>query len=505
LPENGEARRGAGVERRLVMLPHITLDNVNVHLAGRRLLEDVSWRLEAGTHWAFVGANGSGKSTLLRVIAGTQWIDADGGRRTYSPDGFGIDAPTRAAGWIRAVTAEQHERYVRLDLPLAGRAIIESGFDDSLYVHRPPTASESARVDALVEGLDLGPFVERPMRELSTGQVRRLLIARAIARAPRVLVLDEFTNGLDAQARRDVLALLDRIAESVTLVVASHRPADFPAAITQTAVVSGGRVGLPTPGRPPLHDRAAATAPRAAREPEPDVLIDIRGADVYRGHTLVLRDVCWRLRRGEHTAIRGANGAGKTTFAGLVAGTIPAATGARVERFGRTGAFNIWRLKERIAHVSDDVQIAYDMSDTVEAVVASGFPASIGLFTTPTVQQRTTVDDLIERFGLSGLRGRSLRELSFGERRKVLIARSLVRRPVIFILDEAWNGLDAAFRTALRALLTDLAATGTTLVTVAHDEDDDIVAALSPRVCSIEDGHVRTVDRAVNPQTAKTA
>lgn len=472
------------------MLPLIALERVNVHLTGRHVLKDVSWSLRSGEHWAFVGPNGSGKSTLLRVIAGTQWIDHDGGVRTYSPDGKHLDAVARAATWIRHVSAEQHERYARLDLPLAGRAVVESGFDDSVYVARALGDAPSRRVDALIDRFELGAFAERPLRELSSGQIRRLLIARALVREPRVLILDEFTNGLDKPARREVLAFLDRIADSATLIVASHRIDDFPAAIAHTATVRDGAISAAGPGRPPARGLVRTVREAAAdAHAQAATLIRFRHADVYRGETLVLRDVNWQLRAGEHTAIRGANGAGKTTFAGLIAGTIAPATGAHVVRFGQTEPFDIWTLKERIAHVSDDLQIAYDRGETVEAVIASGFPSSIGLLREPNPAQRAAVSELIERIGLESLRGRTFTHLSFGERRKVLIARSLVRRPQVFILDEIWNGLDGAFRRALRLLLANMTNAGTTLVAIAHDEDDDIVA-LTPRVCTIEHGRI---------------
>jgi len=472
------------------VLPLIALERVNVHLTGRHVLKDVFWSLHSGEHWAFVGPNGSGKSTLLRVIAGTQWIDHDGGVRAYSPDGKHLDAVVRAATWIRHVSAEQHERYARLDLPLAGRAVVESGFDDSVYVARALGDAPSRRVDALIDRFELGSFAERPLRELSSGQIRRLLIARALVREPRVLILDEFTNGLDKPARREVLAFLDRIADSATLIVASHRVDDFPAAIAHTATVSDGAIAATCSGRPLVRGPARTVRKTTAdSHAEAATLIRFRHADVYRGETLVLRDVNWQLRAGEHTAIRGANGAGKTTFAGLIAGTIAPATGAHVVRFGQIEPFDIWTLKERIAHVSDDLQIAYDRGETVEAVIASGFPSSIGLLRDPTAAQGAAVNDLIKRIGLEPLRGRTFTHLSFGERRKVLIARSLVRRPQIFILDEIWNGLDSAFRRALRFLLTDMTVAGTTLVAIAHDEDDDIVA-LTPRVCTIENGRI---------------
>ncbi len=478
------------------MLSRIALSHVSVHLGGRRALSDVTWSLEAGQHWAFVGANGSGKSTLLRVIAGTQWIDSDGGTRAYSPDGVARESVVRARAWVRHVSAEQHERYARLDLPLAGWTVIASGFDDGVYVHRPLGDDERARVDALVAQLELGGFADRPLNELSSGQVRRLLIARALVRRPLVLVLDEFTNGLDRAARADILAFLDRLSPGVALVVASHRAVDFPAATTHTAVLRDGTIAATSAGPPPRRGHARVGKEAAgAHVADAPVLLHVAGADVYRGETLVLRTLDFDLRRGEHTVIRGANGSGKSTLAGLIAGTIAPASGATVVRFGQTGPFDIWKLKERVAHVSDDLQIAYTLGESVEAVVASGFWASIGLWREPTAEQHGIVTAIIARLGLSALRGRTFTQLSFGERRKVLIARSLVRHPSIFILDEVWNGLDAAFRTALHALLLDVARAGTTLVVIAHDEDDEL-AALAARVCTLENGRVTTHQRA---------
>ncbi len=473
------------------MLPRIALERVSVRLGGRPVLRGVSWALRAGEHWAFVGPNGSGKSTLLRVLAGTQWIDSDGGVRTYSPDGIARDAVGRAMLWLRFVSPEQHEFYARLELGLAGRAVIESGFDNSVYVQRSLSTAENERVDELVESLGLASFAGRRLRELSSGQMRRLLIARAIVHQPRVLILDECTNGLDAGARIDVLQLLERISARVSLVVAGHRADDFPAAITHTATLRDGRIERSAAGR--LPERSAAVRPAAVVAPTrlaaPEVLIAIAGADVYRGDTLVLRNLNWQLRRGEHAAIRGANGSGKSTLAGVIAGTLPAAHGARIVRFGEREPFDIWRLKERVAHLSDSLQIAYDWDETVEAVIASGYFSSIGLFAEPTAEQRAGIGALLDAIGIRHMAGRRYRHLSFGERRKVLIARSLVRRPEIFILDEIWNGLDAAFRAALQSLLTTMSGAGTTLVTIAHETDADI-AALTRRVYTIEGGIV---------------
>jgi molybdate transport system ATP-binding protein len=453
-------------------IPLVDLRNVNVTLDGHHALKDVSWSLNPGEHWAFVGANGSGKSTLLRVIRGQQWIDPDGGERTYGFDGV-PRGPISAAAHIGFVAPEQQERYVRLELPIDGRSVIASGFDDTLYAHGALSEERSAAVEAIIEQLDLGAFARRRVRSLSFGQLRRLLIARALVRRPRILVLDEFTNGLDGAARRDILALLDTLAPSVQLILASHRFDDFIPAVTHHATLRGGRIVDRDAGRP----KPPARVPRAprgerARAATAPAIVEIRHADVFRGATHVLHNIDWSIRAGEHTAITGANGSGKSTFASVVAGTLAPVYGGEILRFGKSGPFDVWQIKETIAHVSEEWQVAFDVNHTVEEVVLSGFASSVGLFHEPDAAQRERAAAVIDELALGPLRERPFMQLSFGERRKVLIARSLVRPPALFILDEVWNGLDASFRTLLEAQVAQLAGSGTTLLLIAHHEDD---------------------------------
>ncbi len=472
-------------------IPLVDLRNVNVHLDGHHALKDVSWTLNPGEHWAFVGANGSGKSTLLRVIRGSQWIDPDGGERAYALRQAQGDTALTAMSQIGFVAPEQQERYVRLDLPIDGRNVIASGFDDTLYVHGPLSAERSAAVERIIEQLDIGRFAARRVRSLSFGQLRRLLIARALVRRPRILVLDEFTNGLDGAARRDILAFLTALAPSVQLILASHRYDDFIPAVTHHATLRGGRIVERDTGQPQPPTRAAR-APRAERTreraPAAPAIVEIRHADVFRGSAHVLHNIDWSIRAGEHTAITGANGSGKSTLAMVVAGTLAPVYGGEVLRFGASGPFDVWQIKTAIAHVSEEWQVAFDINHTVEEVVLSGFASSVGLFHEPDAAQRERADTLIGELGLTPLRGRPFMQLSFGERRKVLIARSLVRPPALFILDEVWNGLDASFRTLLEAQIAQLASGGTTLLLIAHHEDD--LPALVERRFALDAGRL---------------
>jgi ABC-type molybdenum transport system ATPase subunit/photorepair protein PhrA len=157
-------------------------------------------------------------------------------------------------------------------------------------------------------------------------------------------------------------------------------------------------------------------------------------------------------------------------------------------RFGERGPFDVRALKTRIVHVSDELQLAYDVDPTVEQVVASGFTASIGMIERPDDAAREVVSDVVARLRLQPLSGRRFSTLSFGERRKVLIARGLVRRPDVLILDEIWSGLDAAFRAQLDVLLVEQLAQGTTLVAISHHDDD--LPPYVRRAYTIEDGRL---------------
>ena len=468
--------------------PLIELRHVNVHLRGRAVLRDVTWSLHAGEQWAIVGPNGAGKSTFLRVVRGDQWIDPDGGTRRYALE-RGDESAGAARESIGYVSPELQERYVRLDLPLRGRELVATGFDDAIYPTRVLAGAQAARLDALLVALGLEGLADKPLGRCSFGELRRLLVARALVRGPRVLVLDEFGSGIDRRAKAELLTLLERAAAETHLVCASHRASDFIPAIDRRAVMRDGRIVEAGPFERPA--RGSRRAPPAAPAVPPnagELLIAIRGATVVRGGAGVLQNLDVEIRRGEHVAILGPNGSGKSTLASLIAGTLPAAYGAAIERFGERGPFDIWKLKTRIAHVCDQIQVDYDVDISVRSVIASGFHASIGLFRPPDAQQRAVVEGLIERLGIEALAARRFLALSFGERRKVLIARALVRPPELLILDEVASGLDAEFRTALEALLHEIAEAGATVVVISHHEED--IPAFVARRLHLQGGRI---------------
>jgi ABC-type molybdenum transport system ATPase subunit/photorepair protein PhrA len=186
---------------------------------------------------------------------------------------------------------------------------------------------------------------------------------------------------------------------------------------------------------------------------------------------VILRDVTWRVNRGQHWMLTGDNGAGKTTLLKLIMGDLWPAHGGGIDRFGERDFRDVWAIKRRIGYVSQELQARYHHDLTARQVVGTGFNASVGWLSALTDAQHARVDQALGALGIAQLAERSLQQMSYGQARKVLVARALVNDPALLILDEVFDGLDAQFRADLAARFEHMAA-HTTLLLVSHFDGD---------------------------------
>lgn len=482
--------------------PLIRLENVDVALDGRTILHGIRWRLMHGEHWAILGGNGSGKSTFLKLIRGELWpAPGSAGRRFYSFDG---DEQTSAVGIrekIALVSPEVQGRYLQQEWKLNGLQVIHSGADGGDYVYQRLTGRQLALTDRVARQLGVGHLLERNVQELSTGELRRILIARALAGSPRVLVCDEICDGLDVTARESLLRTLGEVARNGTqLLLTTHRAEEIIPAITHRLVLKRGRVAesgsirreaISTPAiervRPP-----APSIPRRVARPSSRTLIRIERANVFLGderrQKQALFDVSLEIRAGEHWAILGPNGAGKSTLLKLIAGDLHPAVGGRVKRFEFTRRNTLWEVKRRIGWVSPELQSNYRERISGAEAIESGFFSSVGLMLRANAGQRRRVARIIDALGLGRLAEQSILQMSYGEFRRILLARALVHDPELLVCDEPFDGLDAASRSEIGAVLERIAQMGKTLVMVTHHGSD--LPACVTRVGEMRDGQL---------------
>lgn len=187
----------------------VELHNVSVTLGRQRVLDDVDMRVPVGDYVALIGPNGGGKTTLLRVILGLL--------RPESGEVRVLDrSPEEARGRVSYVP--QHVRF-DLTFPIRVADVVQSG---QLGTRRRELGAGKREALAILEQLEIADLAEHPIGALSGGQLQRVLIARALAVEPKVLILDEPTASLDVQSADAFYELLQRLSERMTVLLTSH-------------------------------------------------------------------------------------------------------------------------------------------------------------------------------------------------------------------------------------------------------------------------------------------
>ena len=201
-----------------------------------------------------------------------------------------------------------------------------------------------------------------------------------------------------------------------------------------------------------------------------DAVVDVAGVTLFRGDTVILDDVSWRMGAGEHWALLGANGSGKTTLLKIVSGYMWPSRG-RVSVLGETfGKTEIRKLRRRIGWVSSALHDWAPPHETACDTVLTGLGGTIGLREEPTRKEVERAEGLLTFFGCAARADHLFGTLSQGEQQKVLIARALMPEPELLILDEVCAGLDLAAREGFLSTLEDLARkdTGPAVIFVTH-------------------------------------
>ncbi|OGK45888.1 hypothetical protein A3A93_01095 [Candidatus Roizmanbacteria bacterium RIFCSPLOWO2_01_FULL_38_12] len=419
-------------------------NNVFVRLHGAEVLKSINWIVTKGQNWVILGLNGAGKSTLVKSLF--------------------EDFPY--SGEKNCIYSSHEIGYVSFDIE---KKILTS----------PPFID-------IANNLQLRKRPLQDLSTLSTGQMRQLIIARALDKKPKLLILDEPFDGLDEKSRVEFKKIITDLMKGIQILLITHRFDEILDGFSRILVLHNGKVFAEGKRTEILnnkkvrelfeHEPVSLNNIFKKRKPIlPRNLIDMKNVTVCYGDKVIFKKFNWVMKRGENWAILGPNGAGKTSLLRLITGDNLQAYSQNIKIFGRqkgTGE-SVWDIKKNIAEVSGDIQIKFQKSITVLEVVESGFFDSIGLFRKATSKQYKIAKNWISRLGLNNLKDHKFAVLSQGQQRMVIIARAMVKSPLLLILDEPTTGLDMKNRKKILELI-DLIGTDsdTQLIFVTHYKDE---------------------------------
>jgi molybdate transport system ATP-binding protein len=453
----------------------VKLLNVSVVLDKRTVLSHINWDLKAGENWAVIGSNGAGKTTFLNLVRGDIWPTPGCGARLYYTNGKSHTSPISFRSKTGVVSPELLDRYKKNNWNIKVSDVIRTGFWDTALLFQRPDKEQDQKTAEIMALLKIEDLAHTMYLNLSLGQAKKVLFARAIVHNPQLLVLDEICFGLDRDSRGDIFAVVQRLTDQGTHIICSgHTHDDLAPAITHVVELHEGRIKA-------LGEKAQVLGKGHKRRPLPhetehsvscpsssEFLLRIAHADVFLKGAKVISNISWDIMSGENWAVLGANGSGKTTLLNLISGDLHPAWGGSIQRLGKIRSRNLWELRRKISMVSADIQAWHANAQTGLEVLLSGFWGTIGLHDPISSEQDLAANEWLTTYGLAHLADRDIRTLSYGQLRILLILRAMIVQPRMLLLDEPLSGLDTHHRNKTLDLVEDIASGATTVIYVTH-------------------------------------
>jgi len=451
-----------------------------------RLSQPVNIEIGKQEHIAIVGPNGAGKSLFVGMLTGQYPLKE--GNITYD---FSPAQSSRVSDNVKYLAFRDsygaadnnyyyQQRWNSQDAEAAPEVCDMLG-----------NVTESTYQKGLFELFHITSMLHKKIILLSSGELRKFQLVKALLASPRVLVMDNPFIGLDASTRQLLLDLLQQIANAgnVQLILVLSMLDDIPQFISHIIPVVKKTV-YPKINRQ-IYLESFRTSDKINNyeklqqkiielpynniEYTSEEVVRLNNVSIVYGERTILKKLDWLVSRGEKWALSGENGAGKSTLLSLVCADNPQSYACDITLFGRKrgSGESIWEIKKHIGYVSPEMHRAYLKNLPTIDIVASGLHDSIGLYKHPRADQFTICEWWMDIFGIASYKDTPFLQLSSGEQRLALLARAFVKDPELLILDEPLHGLDTYNRRRVKKIIEAFCSRhNKTMIMVTHYEKE---------------------------------
>ncbi|MEO0362494.1 MAG: dipeptide ABC transporter ATP-binding protein, partial [Pseudomonadota bacterium] len=506
----------------------LEVDRLSLSIHGAPVLTDVSMSVEEGEVFGVIGESGSGKSMTAFSVIGLPPVGAEATGAIRLDGENLLEKSERQMCAIRGASVGMvfQEPMTALNpVQTIGDQVAETALIHGAMGRAEARALARAMLDRVGLPADRFPLDRYP-HELSGGQRQRVVIAMAVALHPRLLIADEPTTALDVTTQAQIVALLRELVDEfgMGLMLITHDlglvagVADRLAIMRRGEVVESGPTGrifaeLAHPYTRALYDASAHVPERRVDRIEETPVLEAR--EVVRDYVLprsgpfgkparfrAVDGVSFTLKRGENLGLVGESGCGKSTLTRAILG-LEDVQGGEIRVMGeRVDAHLSNDVRRRMQVVFQDPFGSFNPRWRVERLVAEPFHL---LDDAPKgAERRRAVEAALRDVGLAPEDAdKYVHEFSGGQRQRIAIARALIIRPDLIILDEAVSALDVSIRAQILDLLADLS-DRLTLSYLFISHDLSVVRAVTDRVMVMQAGRIveegRTEDVFRDPQ-----
>jgi molybdate transport system ATP-binding protein len=475
----------------------LSIQNATVRYLDKVIFEDLDFDWEDGQHWAIIGASGVELTAFLDTILGRTMVTKGEVNRQFAKVYQQEKKESGEVHSFRDLIATVSQQYSFKN---------KSNLQNFYYQQRfnSMDSEEAATVIEYLEGMELNQqgkwsiekvlklfrlqsLQDKSLIKLSNGETRRLAMASALLKNPKLLLMDQPLTGLDVQTRQSFDSIFQEIRESGVHVMVATNSHEIPEEVTHVAVLDGKKIKE-------VHRRKDISQidffhfqldgfdgdllkRLIAKDQQPEFkhIIYFEDIKIQYGEKVILEDINWTVNQGEKWLLMGENGSGKSTLLSLVLGENPQAYANKIWLFDkkRGSGESIWDIKKNIGFVAPELSRFFPSNQTCLKVVLSGIFDTMGLFKKVSKEQEELALDWLRLFKIESTANKLLRQVSLEDQRFILLARALIKVPILLVLDEASQGMDEFQRIMFKKTIDQICGLmPLTLIFVSHYQED---------------------------------